>query len=85
VRNEVFDEQGIKRSNRARLAAEEAAGQLRAQRPAVSRQVDSQQPMYSSNRASHNGSGAFDVWTLLLLLPLIWLTWRHRQTLKSGQ
>jgi Ca-activated chloride channel family protein len=78
VRNEVFDAHGIERSNQARRTTEELALLQRAQRPAVSRRVDSQQPMYSSNRASHNGSGALDAWTLLLLLPLAWLTWRRR-------
>jgi Ca-activated chloride channel family protein len=78
VRNEVFDSHGIERSNQARRTTEELALLQRAQRPAVSRRVDSQQPMYSSNRASHNGSGALDAWTLLLLLPLAWLTWRRR-------
>ncbi|MEN8106446.1 MAG: VIT and VWA domain-containing protein [Pseudomonadota bacterium] len=79
VRNEVFDAHGIKRSNKERLAIEAAARQQRAQRPAVSRRVDNQQPMYSSNRASHSGGGALDAWTLLLLLPLVWLTWQRRQ------
>jgi len=79
VRDEVFDAHGIKRSNQARLATEEAARQQRAQRPVVSRRVDTQQPMYSSSRASHSsGGGALDAWTLLLLLPLVWLTWQHR-------
>ena len=78
VRNEVFDAHGIERNNQARRTTEELALLQRAQRPAVSRRVDSQQPMYSSNRASHNGSGALDAWTLLLLLPLAWLTWRRR-------
>ena len=79
VRDEVFDAQGIKRSNQVRLAIEAAARQQRAQRPAISRRVDSQQPMYSSSRASHSGSGALDAWTLLLFLPLVWLTLRRRQ------
>ena len=79
VRDEVFDAHGIKRSNKARLALEEAARQQRAQRPAMSRRVDSQQPMYSSSRASHSGSGALDAWTLLLFLPLVWLTLRRRR------
>ena len=48
VRDEVFDAHGIKRSNQTRLAIEEAARAQRAQRPAVSRRVDSQQPMHSS-------------------------------------
>lgn len=79
VRDEVFDAHGIKRSNQARLAIEEAARQQRDQRPAVSRRVDSQQPMYSSNRAGFSGSGALDAWTLLLLLPLVWITVHHRR------
>ena len=85
VRNEVFDEHGIKRNNRERRAMEDAASQQRARRPAVSRQVDNQQPMYSSNRASHSGSGALDIWTLLLLLPLAWLTWRHQYSRGNSQ
>ena len=73
VRDEVFDAQGIKRGNQARLGTEAAARQQRAQRPAVSRTVDRQQPMYRSSRASHSGGGALDAWSLLLLLPLVWL------------
>jgi len=78
VPDQVFDELGIERRNRSRRAIEEAAAALRAQRPAVSRRVDGQQPMYTSNRASHSGGGALDAWTLLLLLPLTWLVWRRR-------
>jgi len=84
VRNEVFDAHGIKRSTQTRRTTEELARLQRAQRPAVSRRVDSQQPMYSSNRTSHNGSGALDAWTLLLLLPLVWLTWRRRYAPESS-
>jgi Ca-activated chloride channel family protein len=84
VHEEVFEAHGIERNNRSRLDTEEAARQLRAQRPAVSRQVDQQQPMYSSNRADHSGSGALDVWTLLMLLPLLWLTWRRRPASESS-
>jgi len=75
VREEVFDAEGIERSNRDRLAVEEAALQQRAQRAAVSRRADGQQPMYASNRPSHsgNGGGALDPWTVLLVLPLAWL------------
>ena len=84
VHEEVFEAHGIERNNRSRLDTEEAARQLRAQRPAVSRQADQQQPMYSSNRADHSGSGALDVWTLLMLLPLLWLTWRRRPASESS-
>jgi len=78
VHDEVFEELGIDRSNGARRAIEQAARQLRDGRPAVSHRVDSQQPMYTSSRASHNGSGALDPWTLLLMLPLTLLAWRRR-------
>lgn len=78
VHDEVFEEQGIERNNLARRAIEEAAVEQRAGRPAVSRQVDTQQPMYSSNRPSHSGSGALDVWSLLLLAPLLWLSLNRR-------
>mgnify|MGYP001553694800 CR=1 FL=1 len=85
VRDEVFDARGIKRNNRARLAVEQAAQQQRAQRPVVSRRVDSQQPMYSSSRARHSsGGGALDAWTLLFLLPLAWLTWLSRRAREDG-
>ncbi len=77
VRDEVFEQRGIKRSNRDRLAIEEAARQQRASQPAPSRRVDTQQPMYSSNRphfGGGHGGGALDGWSLLLLLPLVWLS-----------
>jgi Ca-activated chloride channel family protein len=84
VRDEVFEQQGIERANKKRLAVEQAAQQQRAQRAPVSRRVDTQQPMYSSNRASHSsGAGALDGWTLLLLLPLLCLGWL--QSRKAGQ
>jgi len=85
VRDETFDAHGVERSNRDRLSIEEAARQQRAQRPAISRRADSQQPMYSSNRPGHSGSGALDAWTLLFVLPLVWLTWRRRFVPESKQ
>lgn len=79
VRNEVFEKQGIKRNNQTRLAKETIAKQQRDQRPAVSRQVDQQKPMYTSDRASHSsGGGAFDAWSLLMFMPLLWLMLRRR-------
>jgi Ca-activated chloride channel family protein len=83
VRDEVFDAQGIARENRKRRALEEAARQQRELRAAVSRRVDTQQPMYSSSRPSHSGGGALDAWTLLLLLPAVWLAWRRRPASES--
>lgn len=78
VSNEVFDELGIQRNNRTRSAIEETARQQRALHPEVSNRVDTQQPMYTSKRANHSGSGAIDAWTLVLLLPLVWFAWRRR-------
>jgi Ca-activated chloride channel family protein len=78
MRDEVFDAYGIKRQNRDRLATEKAARQTRASRPAQSRRVDTQQPMYRSSRASHSGGGALDPWSLLVLLPLAWVLMRRR-------
>jgi Ca-activated chloride channel family protein len=85
VRNEVFDAHGIERSNQARRTVEELAAEQRAHLPAVSNRVDSKQPMYSSNRADHSGSGALDVWTLLLLIPLLLLTWQRSRRIESSQ
>jgi Ca-activated chloride channel family protein len=82
VHDEVFEELGIERANGSRRALEEAARQLRNGRPAVSRRVDTQQPMYTSNRASHSGSGALDGWTLVLLTPLALFLWRRRGGLR---
>ncbi|MCB1761339.1 MAG: VWA domain-containing protein [Gammaproteobacteria bacterium] len=67
-----FARRGIERRNQKRVAVEQAAQQQRAQRAPVSRRVDRQQPMYSAPRPSHSGgSGAVDLWTLLLILPMI--------------
>lgn len=80
LREEQFAARNIKRTNRDRVALEEAARQQRAQAGSVSRRVDAQQPMYTSNQANHSsGSGALDGWTLMLLLPLVWLALRQRQ------
>jgi Ca-activated chloride channel family protein len=85
VHDEVFDQLGIDRDNRSRRAIEEAARLQRESRTAVSRRADAEQPMYSSNRASHSGSGAVDPWTLLLLAPLLWLMRRPVRSRRPGQ
>jgi Ca-activated chloride channel family protein len=77
VRDEVFDARGIKRLNRDRLQTEHAAQQARARRPAQSRRVDTQQPMYHSSSPSFGG-GALGPGYLLLLVPLVWTLWRSR-------
>ncbi len=72
VRDEVFDSLGIKRDNKKRLQTELKAQQKRASQPVTSSRADTRQPMFNSNRPSHgNGSGAMDVWLLLLLLPAV--------------
>ncbi len=58
VRDEVFAAQGIKRSNRDRVATERAAQQTRAQQPVQSRRADTQQPMYTKKRPSTGGGGS---------------------------
>lgn len=83
LRDEVFEQLGIKRTNKTRLAVEHAAQQQRASRGAISRRVDSQQPMYSNSRPSHSGSGALDAWSLLLLLPVIWIILRQRKAVEA--
>ncbi|MEJ1380452.1 MAG: VIT and VWA domain-containing protein [Candidatus Sedimenticola sp. (ex Thyasira tokunagai)] len=70
LRDEVFQQRGIERRNKKRLAVEESARQQRATRPAQNRRVDSAQPMYSSNRATTRGSsggGAIDPLGLIIL------------------
>lgn len=77
MRDELFDQRGIQRANRQRIAIEETARQQRAGRAPVSRRVDTQQPMYSSSRphfGGGHGGGALDAGWLLLLLPLVWLS-----------
>jgi len=84
VRDEVFGQRGIKRSNQQRLAVEHAAQQQRASRVAPSRRADTQQPMYNSSRPSHSGGGALNAWSLLLLLPIVWLTLRQRKSVEMS-
>lgn len=80
VRDEVFDALGIKRQNKERLVKEHQAQQARAQQTPVSHRVDIHQPMFNTNRASHGGGGAMDLWMLLLLIPLIWSSLQTRKT-----
>jgi len=72
VRDEVFESLGIKRENKKRLQTEQAAQQTRSAQPVVSQRADTQQPMFNSNRPSHNsGSGAMGGWLFLLILPAL--------------
>lgn len=69
LRDDQFAARKIDRRNQSRVAIEDAARQQRAQAAPVSRRVDTQQPMYAGSRPSHGG-GAFDAWSVLLLLGL---------------
>jgi Ca-activated chloride channel family protein len=75
VREEVFAAQGIKRSNRDRVAAEQVARQARAQQKPQSRRVDQHQPMYAKKRPSTggggSGGGAFGLPMILALLGVM--------------
>ena len=67
---EQFQQRAIERLNRDRLASEQKARQLRESAPVSSNHADTQQPAFSSSRASHGGGGALG-WSLLLALPLL--------------
>jgi Ca-activated chloride channel family protein len=73
VRDEVFEQLGIDRSNAARVERERLAREARAAGGVQDHRVDYQQPAFSSPRAtpSGGGAGAFGPWSLLLLLPLL--------------
>lgn len=66
---EQFKQRGIERLNRDRREKEKQAQQIRNSAPVQNNRVDSQQPAFSSSRASHGG-GAFG-WGLLLTLPML--------------
>lgn len=78
VRDEVFEQQGIKRHNRDRVAKEQTAQSQRAAAPIQSRRVDQTQPMYPQQSRSSYGGGALDVWAVLMLLPLLWFALGRR-------
>ena len=74
ARDEVFAAQGIKRTNRERVATERAAQQTRAARAPQSRRVDQQKPMYKKRRPSTGGGGSGGgAIGLPMILPLIGL------------
>ncbi len=87
LEEEVFRELGIEQKNKERLATEYAARQIRSSRPVVSRQVDTQQPMFQHNRPTLNfggGAGALDPVSLLAFSPLLWGL-RPRTRAKGGR
>ncbi|MCK5923000.1 MAG: hypothetical protein KAG66_18805, partial [Methylococcales bacterium] len=73
MREQAFLERAIDRKNARRVATEHTAQQQRKQQAVKSSRVDTadkgSQPMYSKQRASHSGSGAFDIVWLILLMP----------------
>jgi len=75
VRDEIFAAQGIKRTNRDRVATEQAARQTRATQKPQSRRVDQHQPMYDKKRPSTggggSGGGAFGLPMLLALFGVM--------------
>lgn len=71
VREEVFQSLGINRQNQKRLETEKQAKQQRASQPVASNRVDTQKPMFKSNRSSHTGGGSFDTWLLALMSSLL--------------
>jgi Ca-activated chloride channel family protein len=56
VRDEVFAQLGIDRTNQARLAVETAAREQRAQQPVAVKRVDQAQPMFKGKQPSYSGS-----------------------------
>jgi len=58
VRDEVFAAQGIRRTNRDRVATERTAQQTRSTQAPQPRRVDQQQPMYEKKRPSTGGGGS---------------------------
>ncbi len=72
VRDEVFQQLNIQRSNKQRVEKEHLARQSRAQQPVSSKRADSQQPMFNQPRSTiGGGSGAFDLWLMIALLLLL--------------
>ncbi len=70
VEEEVFEQLGIKRTNKQRVNKEQQARQQRSQREGVQdNRADSKQPMFQQSRAS-TGGGAIDSSLLLILLVL---------------
>ena len=83
LREERYREFGIHRLNRSRVEKEQLARQERMLQDVRNKQVDTGQPMYTEKRTSHgNGGGAFDPWMLLLILPLVLLHLRTKQSLQ---
>ncbi|MGI9204251.1 MAG: VIT and vWA domain-containing protein [Woeseiaceae bacterium] len=72
VRDEVFAAQGIRRTNRDRVATEQVARQTRATQAPQSRRVDQQQPMYQKKRPS-TGGGALGLPMIIGTLGILFM------------
>ncbi len=77
VRDDVFAAQGIKRSNRDRVATERAARQTRSARTPQNRRVDQHRPMYQKKRPS-TGGGSMGLPMILSLVGLLLFRQRKR-------
>lgn len=90
VQEARFEDLAIDRTNKKRLAAEQAAQQERKAKPVRSTRVDTQKPMFKGNQPSHTGggsggsggggSGSLGLLGLLFALAVLTagLTMRHR-------
>jgi Ca-activated chloride channel family protein len=63
----AFEEHGVERRNRDRVAVERQARQVRQAQPVRNRRQDEAQPMFEGRKAPRLGGGAFDPLTGLLL------------------
>jgi Ca-activated chloride channel family protein len=84
LREEAFQQHGIERRNRDRLALEQQAQQQRAQQPVQNRRVDEQKPMYQTNRPSFHGGGGGAFGPGLLLAGLFLLGIRKAKSSRAN-
>lgn len=78
VRDEVFEAQGIKRTNRERTHADRAARAQRQTQPAQNRRADQAQPMYRNPRPSGGGGGGAFGLPLILVMGTLAIARRRR-------
>lgn len=82
VEEQVFEQQGIARNNKARVERERTARENRAVAPVQDNRQDSAQPAFSGNRAYPRSSGGSTGPVLVLLLIVVTLL--RRQSLKKA-
>lgn len=82
LRDEVFQQYNIDRTNKQRVDKENLAREQRQLAPVRDNRVDHQQPAFSQPRAypksGGSGGGAIGPWTLLLLIPAWWALRKNR-------